>query len=129
MARVQGVGGVFFRARDAAALAAWYGARFGLSWQHWGDSYGLIWPSQDLEPAGRQSITVFTIFQADERHPSTPGGFRINLHVDGLDELCAALQAAGTAVERVADESFGRFARLTDPEGHELELWEPPLEG
>ena len=52
----------------------------------------------------------------------------INLRVDDLDAMIAQLEAAGIAVE-TRDEwdepDVGRFARIHDPEGNPIELWEP----
>ena len=53
----------------------------------------------------------------------------LNFRVAGLDALAVRLAAAGVAVERRAEwdhPEVGRFARITDPEGNPVELWEPP---
>jgi glyoxylase I family protein len=53
----------------------------------------------------------------------------INLRVDDLDGLMANLRAAGIAVETRPEwdtTETGRFARILDPEGNPVELWEPP---
>lgn len=50
----------------------------------------------------------------------------IKLRVRGLDAVVAQLRAAGLDVT-VDPEPYpnGRFARLYDPEGNPVELWEP----
>ena len=54
----------------------------------------------------------------------------LNLRVEGLPEMIAAFQVAGVAVETQAawdgDGTYGHFARVHDPEGNPIELWEPP---
>ena len=53
----------------------------------------------------------------------------LNLRVSGLDALIADLRAHGVAVETRAEwdnPETGRFARIHDPEGNPIELWEPP---
>jgi predicted enzyme related to lactoylglutathione lyase len=46
--------------------------------------------------------------------------------VEGLDALLARLEAAGIAIShREAMEGVGSFARIHDPDGNPLELWEP----
>jgi len=124
-ARVLGIGGIFFKARDPEALRAWYRKHLGLAITDWG---GVVFEPMATSPAGRQATLVWTIFPAQTRHfePST-SPFMINYRVDDLDQLLAALRAEGCAVdERVESSEYGRFGWLSDPEGNRLELWEPP---
>lgn len=113
---VTGIGGLFFRAEDPSALKAWYADHLGI----------------DSSPLWMQSAgpTVFAPFEADTDYWPADGQWMLNLRVTGLDALIASLQAAGIAVETRPDEwdhpEVGRFARITDPEGNNVELWEPP---
>ena len=53
----------------------------------------------------------------------------VNFRVSGIDALIAKLQAADIAVETRAEwdsPETGRFARIHDPEGNAIELWQPP---
>jgi len=113
--RVTGIGGVFFRARDPEALAAWYGEHLGVT------SFGP-WPQE----AG---IAVFAPFQADTDYWAADKAWMLNLRVEGLDDLVDRLAQAGIPAERRAEwdtPETGRFARIHDPEGNAVELWEPP---
>jgi predicted enzyme related to lactoylglutathione lyase len=124
-ARVLGIGGIFFTARDPEALRAWYRKHLGLAIADWG---GVVFEPMASSPAGRQATLVWTIFPAHTRYfePST-SPFMINYRVDDLDHVLAALRAEGCAVdERVESSEYGRFGWLSDPEGNRLELWEPP---
>ena len=122
---IQGVGGVFLCCGDVDKLAAWYTSRFAMTFQNWGQSRGVELPSLDVRPAGRTATTTFALFP-------TPGPLpvhrttRVNLRVADLDALVTALRAAGDDVELRADEGYGRFAWVADPEGNRVELWEPP---
>ncbi|WP_367648179.1 VOC family protein [Ruegeria arenilitoris] len=51
----------------------------------------------------------------------------INFRVDDLAALIAQLEAAGFTVETRAewDSEVGKFARIHDPEGNPIELWQP----
>jgi len=114
---VTGIGGLFFRARDPEALKAWYCEHLGVGCGEWGD-----WEQQ----AG---TTLFSPFKADTEHFALDRQWMINFRVDGLDELLGRLRAAGVEVTTNAewdDPSVGRFARIHDPEGNPVELWEPP---
>lgn len=115
MARVTGIGGVFFRARDPAALAGWYQDALGITA---GES---PW-AQEAGP------TVFAPFPADSTYFAADRQVMLNLRVDDLDAMLAVLTARGIAAEtRVEwDGPWGRFARIHDPEGNPIELWQPP---
>ena len=115
---VTGIGGLFFRAKDPKALGEWYLTHLGV-----GAPEGVwIWNQQ----AGP---TVFQPFKADSDYYPAGQQTMLNLRVDGLDELLASLRAAGIEVitkdEWDAHPEIGRFARIHDPEGNAIELWEP----
>jgi predicted enzyme related to lactoylglutathione lyase len=119
VARVTGIGGVFFRARDPEALAAWYATHLGIDPVP-GDYTVMPW-QQEAGP------TVFAPVPDDTEYFGDPARvWMLNFRVRDLDGLVAALRAAGINVT-VAPETYpnGRFARLQDPEGNPLELWEP----
>ncbi len=121
MAKVVGLGGIFFRAADPKALDAWYAQHLGLKINPWGGARFR----EGEAPAG---YTLWTPFAADtEYFGSSQQAFMLNFQVDDLDALLAQLRADGVAVdERVDDSEFGRFGWITDPEGHRVELWQPP---
>jgi predicted enzyme related to lactoylglutathione lyase len=115
MARVTGIGGVFFRSRDPDAMSVWYKTHLGIA------AGQTPWDQQ----AGP---TVFAPFTADSDYFPADQQVMLNLRVDDLAELIAALSAAGIAVETRAewDGDYGSFARIHDPEGRAIELWQPP---
>jgi catechol 2,3-dioxygenase-like lactoylglutathione lyase family enzyme len=115
---VTGIGGIFFRSRDPEARAAWYREHLGI--EAGSDS---LWDQQ----AG---ATVFAPFPADTDYFSADQPFMLNLRVTELDVLVARLSAAGITVERRPEwtaTEYGSFARIDDPEGLPIELWEPPV--
>ena len=114
---VTGIGGLFFRARDPEALKRWYCEHLGVGCGDWG-----TWDQQ----AG---TTVFSPFPADTDHFPADRQWMLNLRVDELDDLLGNLRAARIDVitkDEWNDPSVGRFARIHDPEGNPIELWEPP---
>ena len=122
MERVQGIGGIFFKARDPKALAAWYQSNLGVSLEAWG---GAIFRADDPS-----AITVWSPFAADTNYfaPST-ASFMINFRVANLDRMLAQLRAAGAQVDaNIQVEPNGRFGWAMDPEGNRFELWEPKPE-
>ena len=120
MARVTGIGGVFFAAKDSAALAAWYQQHLGIEVTEWG---GAVFPGDE---AG--AVTTWTIRPAADE-PFAPGTspFMVNYRVDDLAGLLTSLRAAGAQIAGDPEESeYGKFGWVVDPEGNKIELWEPP---
>lgn len=114
---VTGIGGLFFRSRDPEARAAWYRDNLGMA-----VGEGGLW-QQDA------GMTIVAPFPADSDYFDADQPFMLNLRVDDLDALVVELELADIAVERRAEwdsAGFGRFARIRDPEGLPIELWEPP---
>jgi predicted enzyme related to lactoylglutathione lyase len=120
MERVTGIGGVFFKARDPNAMAAWYEAHLGIQSKE--GCADFAWREKDHpDQLGR---TVWAIFPTDTTHfASSP--LMINYRVANLDRMLAQLRNDGVKVEKVEDYDYGRFAWITDPEGNRIELWEP----
>jgi predicted enzyme related to lactoylglutathione lyase len=118
--RVLGIGGVFFKARDPKALAAWYHQHLGIPINA-GQTYGI------LTSAAPGERTVWSAFPLDTTYfGSGSAPFMINYRVRNLDAMLAQLRAAGAQVEdRVEDYDYGRFGWAADPEGNRFELWEP----
>jgi predicted enzyme related to lactoylglutathione lyase len=121
MAKVIGLGGIFFKSRDPKALSAWYARHLGLPVDDWGGT-------RFDEDEKREGYTLWSPFAADTDYfgPSAQP-YMINLRVDDLDGLLAQLREAGVTVdENVQDSEFGRFGWIVDPEGTRVELWQPP---
>lgn len=119
METVDGIGGFFFRARDPAAIACWYRDNLGIS----------LVPSDYSQQPWQQSAgpTAFAPFPADTNYFGSPKQtWMINFRVRDLDAMVSQLRAAGINVG-VDAENYpnGRFARLSDPEGNPIELWQP----
>jgi glyoxylase I family protein len=116
---VTGIGGVFFRAKDTSALREWYLTHLGV---------GGVGYDPWEQAAGP---TLFMPFSEGTDHWPADKQWMINYRVDDLDALLAKLRAANIEVTTNADwdtPETGRFARLQDPEGNSIELWEPPAE-
>lgn len=122
--RVTGVGGIFFKAQDPRALAAWYREKLGVPVREDGEFAVLEW--RDREDPTRVGATVWSVFSSDSPYfaPSR-APFMINYRVRDLDRMLAQLRAMSVAVEPVREEFNGKFAWVVDPEGNKIELWEP----
>lgn len=118
MERVLGIGGAFFRCRDADALRSWYSRHLGIEISDWG---GHVFESD----AG--DVTVWSPFARDTDYfGRAEQQWMLNYRVRDLDAMLAQLRAGGVDVdERMLEDENGRFGWATDPEGNRIELWEP----
>lgn len=118
--RVTGIGGLFFRAHDPKALGRWYLEHLGIA----------LTPSSEGDPVWQQEAgpTAFTPFPETTKYFGDPKKmWMVNFRVRDLDKMTAQLRTAGIEV-KVDPQSYpgvGRFARLHDPEGNPIELWQP----
>jgi len=125
MAKVTGIGGVFFKATAPKELAQWYATHLGIPLEAWGGAI-FDW-GRDQEVQTAKGVTVWHLAEADGDwfSPST-SQVMINYRVDDLVALLAQLNAAGIETIKGPDEEFnGLFAWVMDPEGNKVELWEP----
>ena len=117
--RVQGIGGFFFRAKDPRKLAAWYETNLGIT--------GVPGSYDSLPWRTTGGTTAFAPFKEDTSYFGDRRlQWMINFRVGDLDKMVAQLREAGIAVD-VDSEVYpnGRFARLSDPEGNPIQLWQP----
>lgn len=122
MARVIGVGGIFFKSKDTKALTKWYADVLNMPLQDWG---GILLLPETMS-AHPGAATVFAPFKHDTTYfePSTKD-FMINLAVDDLDGILANCAKHGVEAKVLPEEPNGKFAHISDPEGTRIELWEP----
>lgn len=126
MARVTGIGGVFFKTQsDKKALADWYAKNLGLSLEDWGGAI-LKWPDDKADDRG---LTVWHVAEKDSQwFAPSAASFMVNYRVDNLDEMLAQLRQNGvTIVSGPESHENGRFAWVLDPDGNKVELWQPML--
>jgi glyoxylase I family protein len=119
MERVAGIGGVFFRARDPESLGTWYLVNLGIN----------LPPADYSEPPWEQEAgpTVLSPFPSASEYFGNPDQkWMVNFRVYDLDAMVLQLRKGGVKVD-VDPKSYpnGRFARLSDPEGNPIELWQP----
>jgi predicted enzyme related to lactoylglutathione lyase len=123
MAKVTGIGGVFFKSKgDHKALGEWYGKHLGLDVQSWGAM--LNWKDDKAADGG---ITAWNVAKADSKwFAPSESSFMINYRVDNLDEMVKQLRAGGVTIVKGPDEDdTGKFLWIMDPDGNKVELWEP----
>ena len=125
MQRVTGIGGIFFKAKDAKAMHAWYKRHLGIDVQPWGGA-SFDWTDADGKPVGGTTAWLIASEGSDQFPPGT-APFMVNYRVHDLHALLAALRDEGCHVlEKVDDSEYGKFGWVIDPEGNKVELWQPP---
>ena len=116
MSYINGIGGFFFRSEDPKKLKAWYIEVLGI------DIKEMLWQQM----AGP---TVFQPFKEDSDYFSNDKRWMLNLRVSDLKALISELKDKGEEVEEREEwnsmPEIGTFARVHDPEGNPIELWQP----
>jgi predicted enzyme related to lactoylglutathione lyase len=126
MAKVTGIGGVFFKSRsDNKALAAWYQKHLGMALESFGGAI-LKWTEDKADDKG---LTVWHVAAKESQWFSPSASpFMINYRVDNLGELLAQLRAGGAEIVQGPEaHENGKFAWIMDPDGNKVELWEPKI--
>src|ERR1700755_2300929 len=109
MARVMGIGGVFFKSKgDPKALAAWYQTHLGIELKPFGGAV-FRW-SED--PGAATAATAWMLAKHDTQWFSpSESSFMINYRVDDLTALIAHLQQSGVKIVQGPEtHENGKFA-------------------
>jgi len=126
MAKVVGLGGIFFKSDDPKALADWYKEYLQLPVEPWG---GAAFYLDNLSSFFRSGYSVWSPIENGNDYLSpSDKHFMFNLIVDDLDGALNQVQRGGAEVISVTEESeFGRFGWFIDPDGNKVELWQPQM--
>ncbi|HTR01127.1 MAG TPA: VOC family protein [Candidatus Acidoferrum sp.] len=117
MQKVLGIGGFFFKSENPDKLATWYETYLGIS----------PVPTGAGQKSWEQAAgpTAFAPFKKTTTYFGKPEqNWMINFRVADLKAMVAQLRAAGITVEEPKSYPNGDFARLQDPEGNPIELWQ-----
>ncbi len=117
MAKITGLGGIFYVVQDPAATREWYRDKLGIDGE-----YGpqMNWS----EETGDQPYSLISHFKDDSYMKPGTGGFMINLRVDDLDGFVELLKSRNVEVLDSVDEGYGKFAWILDPNGIKIEMWQ-----
>jgi predicted enzyme related to lactoylglutathione lyase len=127
MKRVTGIGGIFFKSDDPEKLYRWYADHLGIQRD---ETTAVTFHSRDADDPTKKDRTIWAIFPKRTEYFG-PGNstFMMNYRVENLDALLETLAKESVEIDpRRENHEYGRFAWIVDPEGHRIELWEPPKE-
>ena len=125
MAKVLGIGGIFFKSPDPARLQGWYTKWLGIDAQNeQGMSFAIFQP--DMMP--ENAYTLWSTFDSKSDYFAPSGKeFMVNLIVDHLEKALSQVTAGGAQVLGDIEKSeYGSFGWFIDPDGNKVELWQPP---
>jgi len=124
MAKVLGIGGIFFKSQDANNLYGWYEKNLGIAGKA---GVGAMFPWRHADDPNQEETTVWSIFPSTTKYlKDSKAEFMVNYIVDDLDGVLAQLRGAGAAVDdNVESHEYGKFGWATDPDGNRIELWQP----
>ena len=118
MAKVSGLGGIFYKVEDPERTRAWYQEKLGIGGD-WGASFRWSDEGQD------DPFSLLSPFKASSDYfDPSPAPFMINLRVDDLDAMITELEARGVEILGTQDEDYGKFAWILDCDGIKVELWQ-----
>ena len=126
MAKVLGIGGIFFKSPDPQRLYQWYSQWLGLTVElEAGVSFVSFFPLT----MPKNGYTVWSAFECSTTYFSqSENDFMFNLVVDNLEVALRQVKAgAAQVVGEVEKNAYGQFGWFMDPDGNKVELWEPPV--
>jgi len=128
---IDGIGGAFLFSNDTKRLAAWYRDCLGIDAQ--GEdaecsSVYALFEYRDLENPESKRTIAWAIIHTDQDIKDKPRTGKINYTVKNMGEVLSHLKSKGVAIEKTAEDPYGNFAWLKDPDGNPIELWEPARE-
>ncbi len=123
MAKVTGIGGIFFKTKDVQKTKDWYQQNLGLATDQWGTNFE--WRS--ARDPRQKGFTQWSPSPPDSKFfGDSDQQFMINYRVDNLEDLLRELSAQGVKVlDEIETFDYGKFAHIEDPNGHKIQLWEP----
>jgi predicted enzyme related to lactoylglutathione lyase len=126
MAKVTGIGGIFFKCKDTQQVKDWYQKHLGLPV----DDYGAGFRWFEDKEGQREGFTQWSPFKESTTYfEPSPKEFMINYRVDNLEALVEELKKDGvTILDQIAAYDYGKFVHILDVEGNKIELWEPVLD-
>lgn len=124
MARVRGIGGIFFKSANPEALREWYAKHLEIISN---GEYGTMFQWNQPDSPSADNCTTWCIFPESTKYfQPSQSSLMVNYVVDDLHAVLDALRKEGVWVDpKVEEFDYGKFGWIMDPDGNRIELWEP----
>ena len=128
--KIRGIGGVFLYSKNPKELAEWYRDVMGVNvvFTEEYDAYYCDFRYPDKDSPFGQSSTVWSIMKTNKDIDRSVPAFCINYSVDNLEDFADHLSQNGVEVKEIHEHPEGKFTHIYDPDGNQIELWEPSEE-
>lgn len=123
MKKVTGIGGIFFKCKDPDNMREWYDKNLGLKT----NQYGAVFEWYQGADNTKKGFTQWSPFNENTKYfePSKKD-FMINYRVQNIEALVEEMKNNGvTILDTIQSYDYGKFVHILDPEGNNIELWEP----
>lgn len=123
MKKVTGIGGIFFKCKDPEKMNEWYKTNLGLNT----NQYGAVFEWRQGADSSKKGFTQWSPFKETTKYfePSSKD-YMINYRVENIEALVEELQKNGVKIlDKIQSYDYGKFVHILDPEGNNIELWEP----
>jgi predicted enzyme related to lactoylglutathione lyase len=125
---VDGIGGVFLFSNDTKRFEMWYSNCLGIITAGEDSECNSIYTTfeyRDIENPEIKREIAWAIIPTDQDIKDKPRTGQINYRVKNLGEILSHLKSNGVAIEKTEEYPYGNFAWVRDPDGNQIELWEP----
>ena len=125
---INGIGGAFLFSNDTKRLVTWYRDCLGMVAEGEDSECNSIYKSfeyRDLENPEIKRTIAWAIIPTDQDIKDKARTGQINYRVKNLGEVLSRLKSNGVAIEKIEEYPYGNFAWVKDPDGNQIELWEP----
>ena len=123
MKKVTGIGGIFFKCKDPEKMNEWYKTNLGLNT----NQYGAVFEWRQGADSSKKGFTQWSPFKETTKYfePSSKD-YMINYRVENIEALVEELRENGVKIlDKIQSYDYGKFVHILDPEGNNIELWEP----
>ena len=122
MAKVTGIGGVFFITDDVEKTKDWYKENLGIE----SGQYGGQFEWRDKDQPEQRKVTAWSPFPSDTSYFKPEQKHMVNYRVDNLDEMLEKFKKDDVKILGGPEVfEYGKFAWIEDINGYRVELWEP----
>ena len=125
---ISGIGGVILYSDNPKRLVEWYRDCLGLTAESADSECNSVYTtfeSWDIDNPKTKQTTAWAILRTDQDIKNKPRTSQINYRVRNMDEILAHLKAQDVSIEKTENYHYGKFAWVKDPDGNQIELWEP----